>query len=411
MDISSAAMAGWIAGVLSVAGYIPYIWSIVTGRTRSAGQLTSWLIWSVEYSVLFAALIAAGDRDALWLPGAELAGTLVTAALVWWRREPGIDWERVGLYVLLCAGALGIWMVAGNPYIGVLIVLAVDGTGIVLTMRGAYFAPGGELPEAWACWAAGGVAGCVAARHGGLLGLAFPVFLAITCAGVLVAIALGEHRHFGRHRLGAVIDTRVGDLVPSGLLDSSPLYRPYAAPMAPERQRRTGRSAVSGLTLAACAVLATLVLSSHVPNIAVPVATGLHPAGPNRPMHPRTRLPVPQAAVVVLEKMQSPIGPVLADGHGRTVYKLLHGTCTGSCLTRWHPEMGHPGAALGAHLTGHFGETPSGQATYRDKPLWTYAGDHQPGDVGGQGLARRWAVMTVSAAGPVVSPVQTDAHP
>jgi predicted lipoprotein with Yx(FWY)xxD motif len=90
------------------------------------------------------------------------------------------------------------------------------------------------------------------------------------------------------------------------------------------------------------------------------------------------------------------LGAVLANTHGRTIYLFKRdsgttSTCTGECAQFWPPVRASGGASAGKGLTaGKLGtaQRPSGgrQITYNGHPLYTYTGDHKPGDTTGQGL-------------------------
>jgi predicted lipoprotein with Yx(FWY)xxD motif len=84
---------------------------------------------------------------------------------------------------------------------------------------------------------------------------------------------------------------------------------------------------------------------------------------------------------------------VLVNRAGLTLYSLSAETkgrfiCTGSCLSLWHPLVGHAGQKpTGARSLGTIrrsnGQT---QVTYRGKPLYTFTGDHKRGDAKGEGF-------------------------
>jgi predicted lipoprotein with Yx(FWY)xxD motif len=90
------------------------------------------------------------------------------------------------------------------------------------------------------------------------------------------------------------------------------------------------------------------------------------------------------------------LGAILANARGRTIYlfKRDSGTtsaCTGACATFWPPVRAGAGVTAGKGLkAGKLGTSkrPSGgpQITYNGHPLYTYSGDHKPGDTNGQGL-------------------------
>jgi predicted lipoprotein with Yx(FWY)xxD motif len=91
-----------------------------------------------------------------------------------------------------------------------------------------------------------------------------------------------------------------------------------------------------------------------------------------------------------LHAASTSFGTVLVDGAGRTVY-LLTGdsrnvsTCGGDCLAFWPATApGHCKLNVPVSST----KTPDGTmtATVAGQPVYTYSGDHGPGDVNGEGL-------------------------
>jgi predicted lipoprotein with Yx(FWY)xxD motif len=89
-------------------------------------------------------------------------------------------------------------------------------------------------------------------------------------------------------------------------------------------------------------------------------------------------------------------GKVLVDPRGMTLYAFAkdtkgHSVCTGQCAAYWPPvpSSDAPKGASGA-VTATFGAIKrtdgSSQLTVNGYPMYTYAGDSQPGQANGQGL-------------------------
>jgi predicted lipoprotein with Yx(FWY)xxD motif len=104
---------------------------------------------------------------------------------------------------------------------------------------------------------------------------------------------------------------------------------------------------------------------------------------------------------------------VLTNSAGYTLYWFAPDTsttskCTGSCATYWPPVKGPATAGSGvtgtlATITRSDGTT---QATYDGHPLYTYVGDHAPGQNNGNGLNLSggvWHEVTVSGSAPAAS--------
>lgn len=116
-----------------------------------------------------------------------------------------------------------------------------------------------------------------------------------------------------------------------------------------------------------------------------------------------------------LQSHSSPLGQILVDGSGRTLYlfKADSGTtshCYGSCAQAWPPDItsGHPSAhGLNAGMVGtaprHDHTT---QVTYNGHPLYRFSQDARPGDITGQGstaFGGAWYVVSPSGT-PITRP-------
>jgi len=97
---------------------------------------------------------------------------------------------------------------------------------------------------------------------------------------------------------------------------------------------------------------------------------------------------------------------VLTNAKGLTVYTFAadspgKSNCYGSCAAYWPPVTGTPSAASG--IAGTFGTTTrtdgTKQVTWNGHPLYTYVGDHGPGQANGNNLninGGLWKEVTVS---------------
>jgi predicted lipoprotein with Yx(FWY)xxD motif len=91
----------------------------------------------------------------------------------------------------------------------------------------------------------------------------------------------------------------------------------------------------------------------------------------------------------------TPLGQILVDGSGRTLY-LFEGdtgttsTCNGSCAAAWPPDV-TSGAAVGTGVSASMLGTTSRsdhttQVTYNGHPLYFFSGDSAAGQTTGQGV-------------------------
>jgi predicted lipoprotein with Yx(FWY)xxD motif len=121
------------------------------------------------------------------------------------------------------------------------------------------------------------------------------------------------------------------------------------------------------------------------------------------------RAPAKAPATVALRT--TPLGKIITDSHGRTLYlfaadKSMSSTCNGACASAWPPlsVTGQPVAGPGLQ-SGLLGTTKRAagatQVTYGGHPLYYYAGDSQPGQTTGQDLTEfgaKWLVLSADGA-------------
>ena len=123
------------------------------------------------------------------------------------------------------------------------------------------------------------------------------------------------------------------------------------------------------------------------------------------------------AAGGVLGVATTPLGPVLVDGKGLTVYMLTadspgHSTCSAACLQYWPPVTGPaPTSVKGITAALSVTTTTSGTSmvTAAGWPLYTFVKDSAPGDVTGEGVKSfggTWYAVSPSGKA-VTSPATT----
>lgn len=101
----------------------------------------------------------------------------------------------------------------------------------------------------------------------------------------------------------------------------------------------------------------------------------------------------------------SKLGTFLVNHGKRTLYHLTgetthHFLCTRAmgCTTLWPPQIVASKSAIANDSvkglsTVRRPDTHKLQVTFKGKPLYTFAGDHKPGDTNGQGFLGVWFVL------------------
>lgn len=99
------------------------------------------------------------------------------------------------------------------------------------------------------------------------------------------------------------------------------------------------------------------------------------------------------ASAVTLKTASSPLGSILVDQDGKTLYlfeadSMNKSNCSGGCLDLWPPIMANGKATAGSGVSaGMIGAaTGSSQVTYAGHPLYWFSGDTKAGDTNGEGL-------------------------
>jgi predicted lipoprotein with Yx(FWY)xxD motif len=115
---------------------------------------------------------------------------------------------------------------------------------------------------------------------------------------------------------------------------------------------------------------------------------------------PATSATTPAKAAASVKLADNPLGKVLVDSEGRTLYLFTKDTstasnCSAACASTWPPLItsGTPalGAGLDAALFGTIVRTDgTNQVTFNGHPIYYYAKDANPGDTTGQKVGGVW---------------------
>jgi hypothetical protein len=177
---------GVLAGVTSVANTVPYVRDIVRGTTRP--HRGSWLIWAVTASVVYASQRADGASWSLIMAGAQAVLTALVFLLAIPRGEGGLSAGEASMVALAGAGVVG-WMVADEPLVATICVIAADLIAAGLMVPKTYRDPGSETLATYALASVGGVlaAGAVGTADPSLL--LYPLYFCAINAAIAMLIA------------------------------------------------------------------------------------------------------------------------------------------------------------------------------------------------------------------------------
>jgi len=124
---------------------------------------------------------------------------------------------------------------------------------------------------------------------------------------------------------------------------------------------------------------------------------------------PSYSAPSGQSTGAVVAVASSPLGQILVDGSGRTLYLFeadtsTSSTCYGPCAQAWPPLLttGTPTAGTGANgadISTTTRKDGTAEVTFHGHPLYYYVGDGKPGETTGQALNQfgaKWYVLAPS---------------
>lgn len=181
-------MIGIIAGILALTGYIPYIYTILIGKTRP--NRATWFIWTIVGGLLAFSYISEGDQNSIWLPLGYFFGPLITAILS--LRYGYAKWTRLDT-ICLTAAAISIvpWILSDNATITLLINLLIDSVGAIPTLVKTYHEPETEDLTAWFIFFVANTLQLFAISMWNLAAL-YPIYLFILAGSMVAFIFKGK---------------------------------------------------------------------------------------------------------------------------------------------------------------------------------------------------------------------------
>lgn len=140
--MESQDILGIIATLIAFISYIPYVWTIFTGKTKPHGF--SWMVFALLMFIAFAAQLSDQAGSGAWVTGFSAAVCLLIAGLSLIKgtfKPTPSDWWAFGGSL----AAIPIWMATENPVYAVILITIIDMMAFYPTFRKAYFFPHEEL--------------------------------------------------------------------------------------------------------------------------------------------------------------------------------------------------------------------------------------------------------------------------
>ena len=185
------AVAGKVAGIVSLVAFVPYILAILRGETKP--NRATWWIWTVVGFMLGASYFSSGANHTIWVPVSYIIGPLATAILSIKYSEGG--WTRFDKCCLLGAGvSMVLWWMFSSPLIALIINLFIDFMGALPTIRKAYYEPESEDRTAWTLFFAGNTTNLFAVESWTFAIAVYPIYMFFG-SGLITAFIFIRRNH------------------------------------------------------------------------------------------------------------------------------------------------------------------------------------------------------------------------
>lgn len=169
--------SGRVAGIISLAGYLPLIIAILLRQARP--NRASWLIWSMANILTLVSYYASGARSTAWVPLCYAICTPIVVLLAFVRSGEG-GWNPFDRWCLVISALSGIvWWILKTPIITLLVNMAITYVGALPTIRKAYRNPKSENKLAWLLFFSGCVLNTLAVKDWRFIIFIYPLLGAL----------------------------------------------------------------------------------------------------------------------------------------------------------------------------------------------------------------------------------------
>lgn len=138
---------GIITVVLGVVGYIPYFRDIIKGKTKP--HVYTWFVWGSITLVIFALQVSDAAGPGAWVT--LVAGLLSLSIFILGMRQGDKDITKSDtLFFIAALIALGLWLLAEQPVVAMILLVTVGMLGFVPTIRKSWNKPHTETISTYA---------------------------------------------------------------------------------------------------------------------------------------------------------------------------------------------------------------------------------------------------------------------
>jgi hypothetical protein len=165
---------GMGAGFFSILCVVPYIITILQGKTRPSRA--TWWIWFILSSVISLSYYSTGATTTVWLPVCGGIGQLAVGLLSLKYGEGG--WSRFDRICLIGVGiSLFLWWGFNAPFVALICNLIIDLLGALPTIFKSYREPEKESLVTWSLYLTGSILNLLAIEHWSITLIVFPLYI------------------------------------------------------------------------------------------------------------------------------------------------------------------------------------------------------------------------------------------
>ncbi len=145
-------LSGEFAGLLSLVGFVPYIYDILRGKCTP--NRATWFIWTMVGTILCLAQFDLSNEnlEAFWVPFSYVIGPALIFLLSLKYGEGGYT-KFDGICLYLSFLGLVFWVWFEMPVAALLLNIGIDTVGAIPTLKKTYFDPSSESVRAWSLFA------------------------------------------------------------------------------------------------------------------------------------------------------------------------------------------------------------------------------------------------------------------
>lgn len=132
---------GIIAVIISIAGYIPYIREVIQGKTIP--HVFTWFVWTLGAAIAWALQVSGGAGVGSWVAFSIMVMSAFIFIVGLRHGNKDITLSDT-LFLISSLFALGLWLVAKQPMLSIILVVSTDLLAFVPTIRKTWKKPYSE---------------------------------------------------------------------------------------------------------------------------------------------------------------------------------------------------------------------------------------------------------------------------